>query len=184
MEPARGRLVTARDATTKIATTEAGSLTRASAIELDKEVLKARIRPMTLELVQEELGVWLALLEATCAEISAKEIAGLQSTDDGQARFSEQAVLLRGQRGRLIERVNIVIAALEKKGGDGTRLMARSVTIPAILEIRNATTSVARAWSSSRPMAIPPSGLLSQAVKLVIAAFTPVMGGVATTELT
>ena len=65
-----------------------------------------------------------------------------------------------------------------------TRLMARSATIPAILEIRNATTSVARAWSSSRPTAIPPSGLLSQAVKLVIAAFTPVMGGVATTELT
>ena len=65
-----------------------------------------------------------------------------------------------------------------------TRFMARFVILPAILESTNATRIVASARSSRRPMATPPSGLLSQAVKLVIAAFTPVMGGVATTELT
>ena len=173
MEPARARLVTARDATTKIATTEAGSLTRASAIELDKEVLKARIRPMTLELVQEELGVWLALLEATCAEISAKEIAGLQSTDEGQARFSEQAVLLRGQRGRLIERVNIVIAALEKKGGDGAAARAyvsSVVATPPITGVNAAITSFT-AWLSSPDGGIAIGLDLLQALATLVVAF-------------
>jgi len=173
MEPARARLVTARDATTKIATTEAGSLTRSSAIELDKEVLKARIRPMTLAFVQEELRVWLALLEATCAEISAKEIAGLQSTDDGQARFSEQAVLLRGQRGRLIERVNIVIAALEKKGGDGAAARAyvsSVVATPPITGVNAAITSFT-AWLSSPDGGIAIGLELLQALATLLVAF-------------
>ena len=173
MEPARARLVTARDATTKIATTEAGSLTRASAIELDKEVLKARIRPMTLAFVQEELRVWLALLEATCAEISAKEIAGLQSTDEGQARFSEQAVLLRGQRGRLIERVNIVIAALEKKGGDGAAARAyvsSVVATPPITGVNAAITSFT-AWLSSPDGGIAIGLELLQALATLVVAF-------------
>lgn len=173
MEPARARLVTARDATTKIATTEAGSLTRSSAIELDKEVLKARIRPMTRAFVQEELGVWLALLEATCAEISAKEIAGLQSTDDGQARFSEQAVLLRGQRGRLIERVNIVIAALEKKGGDGAAARAyvsSVVATPPITGVNAAITSFT-AWLGSPDGGIAIGLELLQALATLLVAF-------------
>jgi small conductance mechanosensitive channel len=173
MEPARARLVTARDATTKIATTEAGSLTRSSAIELDKEVLKARIRPMTLAFVQEELRVWLALLEATCAEISAKEIAGLQSTDDGQARFSEQAVLLRGQRGRLIERVNIVIAALEKKGGDGAAARAyvsSVVATPPITGVNAAITSFT-AWLGSPDGGIAIGLELLQALATLLVAF-------------
>ena len=173
MEPARARLVTARDATTKIATTEAGSLTRSSAIELDKEVLKARIRPMTLAFVQEELRVWLALLEATCAEISAKEIAGLQSTDDGQARFSEQAVLLRGQRGRLIERVNIVIAALEKKGGDGATAKAyvsSVVATPPITGVNAAITSFT-AWLGSPDGGIAIGLELLQALATLLVAF-------------
>jgi len=173
MEPARARLVTARDATTKIATTEAGSLTRSSAIELDKEVLKARIRPMTLAFVQEELRVWLSLLEATCAEISAKEIAGLQSTDDGQARFSEQAVLLRGQRGRLIERVNIVIAALEKKGGDGAAARAyvsSVVATPPITGVNAAITSFT-AWLGSPDGGIAIGLELLQALATLLVAF-------------
>ena len=173
MEPARARLVTARDATTKIATTEAGALTRASAIELDKEVLKARIRPMTLAFVQEELGVWLRLLEATCAEISAKEIAGLQSTDEGQARFSEQAVLLRGQRGRLIERVNIVISALEKKGGDGATAKAyvsSVVATPPITGVNAAITSFT-AWLGSPDGGIAIGLELLQALATLLVAF-------------
>ncbi|MGB0332885.1 MAG: mechanosensitive ion channel family protein, partial [Planctomycetota bacterium] len=173
MAAARARLVTARDATAKIATTEAGSLTRSSAIELGREVLKARIRPMTLELVQEELTVWLALLEATCAEISAKEIAGLQSTDEGQARFNEQAVLLRGQRGRLIERVNIVIAALEKKGGDGAAARAyvsSVVATPPITGMNAAITSFT-AWLGSPDGGIAIGLELLQALATLLVAF-------------
>jgi small conductance mechanosensitive channel len=173
MEATRSRLSRAREAAAKISTTEAGSLTRSSAIELDKEVLKARLRPMTLELVQEELGVWLALLEATCAEISAKEIAGLQSSDEGQARFNEQAVLLRGQRGRLIERVNIVISALEKKGGDGSAAkayMSSVVATPPITGVNAAITSLT-AWLGSPDGGIAIGLELLRALATILVAF-------------
>jgi len=173
VEATRIRLNAAREATAKISTTEAGTLTRSSAIALEKEVLKARLRPMNLELVQEELDVWLALLEATCAEISAKEIAGLQSSDDGQARFNEQAVLLRGQRGRLIERVNIVISALEKKGGDGASSKAyvsSVVATPPITGVNAAITSFT-AWLSSPDGGVAIGLRLLRALATILVAF-------------
>lgn len=173
VEEARTRLRNARETAAKISTTEAGSLTRSRAIELDKEVLKARLRPMTLDLVHVELDVWLALLEATCAEISGKEIAGLQSTDAGQARFNEQAVLLRGQRGRLIERVNIVIAALDKKGGDSApskAYVSSVVAVPPITGVSAAITSLT-AWVGSPDGGVAIGLELLRALVTVLVAF-------------
>ncbi|MDG1050130.1 MAG: mechanosensitive ion channel family protein [Planctomycetota bacterium] len=173
VEEARNRLRNARETAAKVSTTEAGSLTRSRAIELNKEVLKARLRPMTLDLVHVELDVWLALLEATCAEISGKEIAGLQSTDAGQARFNEQAVLLRGQRGRLIERVNIVIAALDKKGGDSApskAYVSSVVAVPPITGVSAAITSLT-AWVGSPDGGVAIGLELLRALVTVLVAF-------------
>ena len=157
-------------ATTSV--TESESFTRAVAIGLDKEVLKARLRPMTLETVEEELAVWLELLRETCVEISAKEIAGMTGSAD-TTRFNEQAVLLRGQRGRLIERINAILSALEKKGGDGSEArayMSSVIAAPPITGFKAAVTSLT-AWIQSPDGGVAIGLELLEALALLVAAF-------------
>lgn len=150
MQSVRQELSALRGASVTIEPTDPDTITRTSALDLDKEVLKAQLRPMTLASVELEASTWLKLLRETCSEISAKEIAGLND-QEGQARFNEQAVLLRGQRGRLIERIKIILDAMDKKGGDSSSArayVASVVATPPITGLNAAVTSL-MAWLKS-----------------------------------
>ena len=119
VETARGELDMARAALAAVAEEGAGEMTRKQALALKREVLRAQLRPMTAEEVSEQLAGWLALLKEICIEVSDLEKAALESEEGSdEASLSERAVRLRGERGRLIDRVNDVISALEDKGGD------------------------------------------------------------------
>ncbi|MEM6674071.1 MAG: mechanosensitive ion channel family protein [Planctomycetota bacterium] len=95
--------------------------TREEALALEPEILRAKLRPLTVDEVDERLSSWLGLLRQTCLEIRDVEVAGMKTSDeDAELRFQERAVLLRGERSRLLERVDVVIGSFEEKGGDAT----------------------------------------------------------------
>ena len=97
------------------------------------------VRPMTKDELVVEADAWLGLVKAKVAEISAAEIKVKQanrkideaedaSTNGEQAESAahaaekeaaaKDAVKLRDERQALIDRLNIVVNELEKKGGD------------------------------------------------------------------
>lgn len=90
-----------------------------TAQELDTEILKALLRPMTLEQAEEQLTRWLELLQRKSTEVTHAEVGALQSEDAEEVeRINARAVDLRAERARLIERAEIVLEAVEKKGGE------------------------------------------------------------------
>ncbi|MEM1451473.1 MAG: mechanosensitive ion channel domain-containing protein [Planctomycetota bacterium] len=152
VETARGELDMARAALAAVAEEGAGEMTRKQALALKREVLRAQLRPMTAEEVSEQLAGWLALLKEICIEVSDLEKAALESEEGSdEASLSERAVRLRGERGRLIDRVNDVISALEDKGGDVASAKAyvgSVVATPPITGYR-AALSTSLAWLQS-----------------------------------
>lgn len=116
---------------------------------LPLEVLRAQLRPLTREQVEEQLGLWIDLLQRKSLEVRNVEVSALRSeVADEVEKFNERAVDLRGERGRLIERVKVVVQALEKKNGDVEDVEAylKSIVVtPPITGWRAAWTTM-RAW--------------------------------------
>ncbi len=124
----------------------------AAAQDLSIDVLRASIRPLTKAQVAEQLDGWLSLLQRECIEVREVEIAALQSDDAEQvAEFNELAVAARATRGRLIERVEVLIDALEDKNGDvdDARAYVESVVVTPPISGWRATWSRTRAWLMS-----------------------------------
>ena len=126
--------------------------TREAALEIDLEVLRARLRPLRRGEVEERIEPWLGLLQSTCREISDIEIASLTADEDGDVtRYQERAVLLRQERSKLIERVRVVLDSYERKDGDAAeqRAYLRSVVVaPQISGVKAAMTT-ALTWLRS-----------------------------------
>jgi hypothetical protein len=75
-------------------------------------------RPLTKAQLLVEAEGWLGLLQAKVTEISQAEIAiGRAADDEAKARLREAVTQLRTERTQLIERLNVVLAALKAKGG-------------------------------------------------------------------
>jgi len=78
------------------------------------------------------------------------------------SRFNERAVELRGERGRLIERVRVTADALERKNGDVADARAYLKSILAAPPI----TGLRAAWTTSRAWLLSADGGLNLAVRL------------------
>lgn len=150
VEKARARINGIREA-------EARSLDRISTVpsdqamaqELELEVLKAQLRPLTKSQVDEQLKLWMALLQKKCLEVRKVEVAALESEDVKEiADFNERAVELRGERSRLIERVDVVVNALDRKKGnvDDARAYLKSVVVAPPVTGWTAAMTTLRAW--------------------------------------
>jgi len=116
------------------------------------EVLRASLRPLTKEQVEEELAAWLELLRRRCLEVREAEIAALESRSSAEvARFNQEAVKARAARGRLIERVRAVVTALEAKNGDveDARAYLDSVVVVPTISGWRAAWTTARTWALS-----------------------------------
>lgn len=123
-------------------------------------VLDAQLRPMTLDQVEEELAIWMKLLQEKCVEVSDVEIRimdleGEDSPPDSAKELvtaTEEAVQLRAERAHLIERVRAVIESVRTKGGDVdvSNAYVNSVVVsPPVAGWRAAATTV-RAWVTSK----------------------------------
>jgi len=93
---------------------------------VDLEILKARLRPLRVEQVEQELTAWMELLQKKCLEVGKAEVAGITAEDvkdnEDIDKFNAAAVALRAERDNLIRRVNVVIDSYEAKAGDETRV--------------------------------------------------------------
>lgn len=140
--------------------------TREAALAIDIEVLRANLRPLTKDEVQERLATWMALLKETCLEVRDDEVASLTAApEEGGLRFQERAVLLRQKRTQLIGRVKVVISAVKEKGGDVSEAdayLGSVVAVPPITGFKAAMTT-AVTWIKS------PGGGLAVGVNIVTA---------------
>ncbi len=135
-----------------------------TAQDIPIEVLRAKLRPMTLDQAQAELEHWLELLRGKCLEVSNAEIPALRSQDPAEVeQLNARAVALRAERGRLIERTDAVIDAVDTKGGDADLARAYVTSVapaPPITGLR-AALSTTQAWLTN------PDGGLALGLRLV-----------------
>ena len=169
---AGGSVEDARERIAYIRQAEAQELDRVTTVPADQsqaqdlalETLRAQLRPLTKEQVGEQLKQWTALLQKKCLEVRNVEVAALESEDPEEIeKFNGRAVELRGERGRLIERVKVVIAALERKNGDveDARAYLKSVVVAPPIQGWRA------AWTTSRAWLVSPDGGIALGVRLV-----------------
>ncbi|MEN8132484.1 MAG: mechanosensitive ion channel family protein [Pseudomonadota bacterium] len=126
--------------------------------------LELMLKPLTVEELEIEVKGWLGLLKAKVREISATEISGRQQkagesvaqsdiADEAVEQRSEQRsrVLehlneLHAQRTALIDRVKLVVAEFEAKGGDEKKLELYSKYITAVSGIKVDVSDAQAAW--------------------------------------
>lgn len=82
--------------------------------------LTLRLKPLTKAELVVEADAWLSLLQAKVREICEAQIAADKATGDEKTKLFEHATALGDERVGLTDRVNIVLAALERKGGART----------------------------------------------------------------
>lgn len=155
-----------------------------TAQSLDTEVLKALLRPLTLEQAVEQQILWLDLLQKKCNEVRNVEVTALLSEEAAKIEeFNTTAVERRGERSRLIQRVQIVIDAVEAKGGDVTeaRAYVESVVVtPPITGVRAAWVT-ALAWMTNEDGGLALARKLGLAFGVLFASWivAKLMGGLA-----
>jgi small conductance mechanosensitive channel len=145
---------------------------RSSALALPVEVLEAQLRPLTLEQVSTQLSQWLSFLQRTCLEVRNVEVSSIQSEDPRTVEaFNARAVALRGERAGLIKRVEAVIDALERKGGDAeeARSYVRSVVAKPPIAGARAAWATARAWLTDKEGGIAMAISGSTALAILVA---------------
>lgn len=122
---------------------------RQLALDLPIEVLKAQLRPLTRAQIEAQLDEWLGFLQRASLEVRNVEVSALRAEDPSKVEeYSARGVELRGERSALIRRVEAVISALERKGGDveDARAYVESVTDkPTVTGLRAAWATVT-AW--------------------------------------
>ncbi len=126
--------------------------TPAAGEALPLEVLRSSLRPLTLAQAERELAGWVDLLRVQSLAVRNLEVAALESEDaDDIDRFNAAGVELRADRQHLIQRVEVVVDAVEEKGGDVDEVRAYldSVEAPPPVTQWRAALSVARAWITS-----------------------------------
>lgn len=138
------------------------------------EVLKARVRPLNLEEAEEELRTWLATLEAKSKEVAGVEVAALRADDVAAIeQLNERAVTLRSQRSSLAKRVEVLIDAVEKKGGDVEPARAYVDSIAEVPPVTGwmAAMATVRAWMSNPDGGIAVALTLGGAVLILLGAW-------------
>lgn len=145
---------------------------RHKALELKVEVLEAQLRPLTREQVADQLEHWMEFLQRTCLEVRNVEVSALSTEDLEQVdAFNTRAVVLRGERAALIKRVDAVISALERKGGEisEARDFVDSVLARPPITGWNAAWSTARAWLTDKEGGIALAKSLAISVAILAA---------------
>lgn len=79
--------------------------------------LELRLAPLRRAQLEQEVDRWLGLLQARSVELAEKEIEARRAEGELKADLVAEAATIRAQRTALIDRVRLVIAALERKGG-------------------------------------------------------------------
>jgi small conductance mechanosensitive channel len=132
------------------------------------------MRPLTLDQIEVQSAAWMVLLERKCLAVRNAEVAALRAeTTDDVELYSARAVTLRGERSKLIERVNVVLEALEAKGGDvaAQRAYVTSVVeVPPISDWRAALTTVG-AWLTDEEGGRAVSSAFLKAALVLVAAW-------------
>jgi len=122
---------------------------RQLALELPIEVLKAQLRPLTREQVESQLAEWLEYLQRAALEVRNIEISALKAEDPAKVQeYTARGVELRSERSALIQRVEAVIEALERKGGEvaDARAYVDSVTAQPTVVGLHAAWAMIVAW--------------------------------------
>ncbi|TDJ70385.1 MAG: mechanosensitive ion channel family protein [Planctomycetota bacterium] len=152
-----GDVTTARELITEL---RARELERAETIivahgDADKarqiplEALKAYLRPLTASQLEAQLVAWMSILQSECLIVRNAELAALDSADlDNISAYNARAVIVRADRGRLIDRVNVVVDSLESKGGDVSEERAFVTSVVEMPKIARVTAllTTAKAW--------------------------------------
>lgn len=144
---------------------------RKAALELPVEVLRAQLRPLKRDQVAAQLEQWLEFLQRTCLEVRNVEVSALQTDDPEQVdELNARAVALRGERAGLIKRVNVVIDALESKGGDveEARAYVDSVVVQPPITGSRAAWATARAWLVDKEGGIATAKRVGLAVAILV----------------
>lgn len=74
-------------------------------------------RPLTKAELIVEADAWQKLLQAKAMELSRAEVAAGTATGDEKSKLLEKAAQFRNERTQVIDRMNVVLAALKAKGG-------------------------------------------------------------------
>ena len=164
VDGARATIAALREAeAAEAATTNQGTVPQdqSAAQSVSVEVLKAQLRPLTVEQVQGELDSWMALLQKKCLEVRKAEVAGLRAEDTDEIdKYNATAVTLRAERDSLLKRVKAVIDAFEAKGGDEA-VVTRQRDYVASVVVRPAVTGVRAAWTTFLAWIESPEGGLA-----------------------
>lgn len=90
-------------------------------LQIPTEELKLLVRPLTLEELQTEAAAWFLALKAKVQEITQTEISiKRQGETDQKNQLIENVTKLQAEQTTLIDRLNVVLDELDKKGGDTT----------------------------------------------------------------
>jgi small conductance mechanosensitive channel len=88
--------------------------------DVPTDALQLMLKPLRQEGLKSAAEMWIGRLQEKTAAVSAAEIAARSAEGETKQAFIERAAELRDQRTALIDRVKIVVAALDAKGGDVT----------------------------------------------------------------
>ena len=86
--------------------------------DISLERLKLELRPLRRDAVQEQVTGWMDLLQKSVEASSQTRLALADAPEDGKAALREQLATLTAAREGLLERVGMVLADFEAKGGD------------------------------------------------------------------
>lgn len=79
--------------------------------------LELLIKPLTKAELVVEADAWQAALQAKVRELSQTQIAITKTTGDERGQLLQQEATLREERTQIIDRLNVVLAALKERGG-------------------------------------------------------------------
>jgi len=92
--------------------------TEAPAWRTPLDALELHLLPMRQAALEEEADYWLELLEQKTRELSDTEIAILTAEGEARTSLQERAAELRREKAGIAERTEMVLSALEARGGD------------------------------------------------------------------
>ncbi len=87
-------------------------------LKITPSVLEKKLAPMLLADVQVEVDGWVAELVKQNKAVSDKQIEAEQATGAAKSTAQGEIQTLSDERVRLLDRVNVALAAFEAKGGD------------------------------------------------------------------
>jgi small conductance mechanosensitive channel len=97
--------------------------------DVEPDELKLMLRPLTAEEIEPVAGSWVERLQAKVEDVSRARLAAAHADGAEKAELSATAAELALERDALISRLEVILSALEGKGGDveSTRQYADAV---------------------------------------------------------